>query len=192
MCGIVGVVGDENAVTTIIDGLSILESRGYDSAGVATVSKSGEIRTTKFASGVEANAVTRLREFIPDHAGNTFGIGHTRWATHGGKTDENAHPHWDEKKRIALVHNGVIENSHTLKLELEASGISFRSQTDTEVIAQLIGKYLDAGETLDIATKHALAKLEGTWGIAVVSPSCQTPSSLRVTAAHLSSALAMA
>ncbi len=170
MCGIIGVVGDRNAVNIIIDGLAILESRGYDSAGVATVAETGKIHTTKFASGVEANAIARLRERITDHAGDTFGIGHTRWATHGGKTDENAHPHWDDKKRLALVHNGVIENSHILKAELEASGVTFRSQTDTEVIAQLIGKYLDSGETLDVATKHALAKLEGTWGIAVVSP----------------------
>jgi glucosamine--fructose-6-phosphate aminotransferase (isomerizing) len=170
MCGIVGAVGDQDAVNIIIDGLAILESRGYDSAGVATVSASGTIHTTKFASGSDGNAVARLREHSADHANNTFGIGHTRWATHGGKTDENAHPHWDEKKRIALVHNGVIENSHALRAGLEAAGITFRSQTDTEVIAQLIGTYLDRGETLDVAIKHALAKLEGTWGIAVVSP----------------------
>ncbi len=170
MCGIVGVVGDRDAVKKVIDGLAILESRGYDSAGVATLRDTGEIHTTKFASGTEANAVTQLRNHAAQHAGHTTGIGHTRWATHGGKTDENAHPHWDEKQRIALVHNGVIENSHALKVELEAAGITFRSQTDTEVIAQLIGIYLDRGEPLDLATKHALAKLEGTWGIAVISP----------------------
>lgn len=170
MCGIVGVVGDSNAVKTILDGLSILESRGYDSAGVATMATGGDIHTTKYASGTDANAIARLREHAADHAGDTVGIGHTRWATHGGKTDENAHPHWDAKKRIALVHNGVIENSHILKVELEATGIIFRSQTDTEVIAQLIGTYLDAGDALDVATKRALGKLEGTWGIVVMSP----------------------
>jgi glutamine---fructose-6-phosphate transaminase (isomerizing) len=170
MCGIIGVVGDAHAVSTIIDGLAILESRGYDSAGVATCGKSNEIHTTKFASGAEANAVAKLRSHSIDHAGDTIGIGHTRWATHGGKTDENAHPHWDAKQRIALVHNGVIENAHNIKTALEAEGIVFRSQTDTEVIAQLIGTFLDRGETLDIATKHALAKLEGTWGIAIISP----------------------
>lgn len=170
MCGIIGVVGDNNAVNIILDGLSILESRGYDSAGISTMSDSGNLVTTKFASGTEANAILRLRGHAKDHAGHSVGIGHTRWATHGGKTDENAHPHWDDKKRIALVHNGVIENAHVLRSELEARGIAFRSQTDTEVIAQLIGTYLDVGETLDIAVKHALAKLEGTWGIAVISP----------------------
>lgn len=170
MCGIVGVVGDKNAVNTIIDGLSILESRGYDSAGVATAAENGELHTTKFASGTEANAILKLREHIAEHAGDTFGIGHTRWATHGGKTDANAHPHWDDKKRIALVHNGVIENAHLLKKDLETTGIVFRSQTDTEVIAQLIGSFLDLGAALDVAVKKALAKLEGTWGIGVISP----------------------
>lgn len=170
MCGIIGVVGDTDSVSIIIDGLSILESRGYDSAGVATVSAAGAIVTTKFASGVAPDAIVKLREHINDHVGNRSGVGHTRWATHGGKTDTNAHPHSDMKNRIALVHNGIIENAHKLKASLEATGIIFKSQTDTEVIAQLIGKYLDDGEALDVAMKHALAKLEGTWGVAVVSP----------------------
>lgn len=170
MCGIIGVVGDTDSVSIIIDGLSILESRGYDSAGVATVSDDGTIVTTKFASGVAPDAIARLREKLPDHVGNRSGVGHTRWATHGGKTDANAHPHSDMKNRIALVHNGIIENARELKTGLEAAGVVFKSQTDTEVIAQLIGKYLDDGEVLDVAMKHALAKLEGTWGVAVVSP----------------------
>lgn len=169
MCGIIGVVGSKNSVNIILDGLSILESRGYDSAGVATISNAGDIVTTKFASGVAPDAIAKLRSHITDHADHSFGIGHTRWATHGGKTDQNAHPHWDEKKRVALVHNGVIENSHALRAEIEATGIVFRSQTDTEVIAQLIGTFIDKGDTLDVAVKHALAKLEGTWGIAVIS-----------------------
>lgn len=170
MCGIVGVVGSADAVNTIIDGLTILESRGYDSAGIATVRADGTIVTTKFASGENGNAVGRLHIVAAEHAGNTVGIGHTRWATHGGKTDENAHPHSDQKGRIALVHNGIIENSHKLKAELEKDGVIFSSQTDTEVIAQLIGKQLDAGASLEDATKKALAALEGTWGIAIVSP----------------------
>lgn len=170
MCGIIGVVGDTDSVSTILDGLSILESRGYDSAGVATIADNGNIVTTKFASGATANAIARLREHLSEHVGNRFGIGHTRWATHGGKTDANAHPHSDMKHRIALVHNGVIENANELKASLEAAGVVFTSQTDTEVIAQLIGKYLDDGEALDVAMKHALARLEGTWGVAVISP----------------------
>lgn len=170
MCGIIGCVGKADAVNILLDGLSLLESRGYDSAGIATMKDGGEIRTTKFASGREADAIAKLRAHKDDHLGSDIGIGHTRWATHGGKTDQNAHPHWDEKKRIALVHNGVIENAHSLRSALEAQGIIFQSETDTEVIAQLIGTYLDAGESVDCAAKHALAKLEGTWGIALISP----------------------
>lgn len=175
MCGIIGVVGDKRAVNILIDGLSILESRGYDSAGVATIGTATDaapstIITTKFASGDAPDAIAKLKERAGDHAENATGIGHTRWATHGGKTDQNAHPHSDSKHRIALVHNGIIENSPLIKAELEAAGTVFASQTDTEVIAQLIGKYLDENESLDVAIKHALARLEGTWGIAVISP----------------------
>ncbi|MFA6018033.1 MAG: glutamine--fructose-6-phosphate transaminase (isomerizing) [Patescibacteria group bacterium] len=170
MCGIIGVVGSTDAVKVILDGLRILESRGYDSAGITTINTTGEMRTTKFASNDGANAIAKLKEHSNDHAESIIGIGHTRWATHGGKTDENAHPHWDAKKRIALVHNGVIENSHQLRSTLEARGITFRSQTDTEVIAQLIGSFIDDGLPLDSAVKSALEKLEGTWGIAIVSP----------------------
>jgi glucosamine--fructose-6-phosphate aminotransferase (isomerizing) len=98
------------------------------------------------------------------------GIGHTRWATHGGKTDQNAHPHTDAKNRLALVHNGVIENANVLRQELQAYGIIFKSETDTEVIAQLIGRSLDDGLELTEAVKKALSRLEGTWGIAIISP----------------------
>lgn len=175
MCGIIGVVGKHNAVNILIDGLSILESRGYDSAGIATIDSSSSssepsIITTKFASGINPDAIAKLKERASDHLDHSIGIGHTRWATHGGKTDENAHPHSDSKRRIALVHNGIIENSHLLKAELEAAGIIFASQTDTEVIAQLIGIYLDANESIESAIKRTLARLEGTWGISVISP----------------------
>lgn len=169
MCGIIGAVGDENAVSALLDGLSILESRGYDSAGIATLGADGRLVATKFASGAAPDAIHRLREHREQHIGHTIGIGHTRWATHGGKTDQNAHPHHDAKNRIALVHNGVIENANTLRTELQSHGIAFRSETDTEVIAQLIGRYLDNGEELTSAVKHALTRLEGTWGIAVIA-----------------------
>ncbi|MCR4311843.1 MAG: glutamine--fructose-6-phosphate transaminase (isomerizing) [Candidatus Uhrbacteria bacterium] len=169
MCGIIGAVGDENTVNVLLDGLSILESRGYDSAGIATIDDAGKLHVSKFASTQTSNAINHLREHRDRHINHRVGIGHTRWATHGGKTDQNAHPHTDTKGRIALVHNGVIENANALRTELQKLGITFLSETDTEVIAQLIGRYLDEHEALLPAIKHALTRLEGTWGIAVVA-----------------------
>ncbi len=169
MCGIIGAVGDENTVSVLLDGLSILESRGYDSAGIATISDANTLTITKFASVQTSDAINHLREHRDKHAGHRIGIGHTRWATHGGKTDQNAHPHTDAKGRIALVHNGVIENANALRSELQTLGITFRSETDTEVIAQLIGRYLDEGQELVDAIKKSLTRLEGTWGIAVIA-----------------------
>jgi hypothetical protein len=146
-CGIVAFVGtDEPATPYLLEGLQILQNRGYDSAGVATLnSKSHELVTTKFASvGSTSDCIDLLTSNAPArHNSDTLGIAHTRWATHGGKTDANAHPHLDSKERVALVHNGTIENSGQLKAELQKVGIKFKSQTDTEVIAQLIGFYLD-------------------------------------------------
>jgi glucosamine--fructose-6-phosphate aminotransferase (isomerizing) len=170
MCGIIGYLGQADAAPFLLDGLSILENRGYDSAGLATLSPAHQIVTTKFAGrGTETDAIARLREKAGAHLGHTIGIAHTRWATHGGKTDANAHPHHDAKNRIALVHNGVIENSSQLRAELQGQGIEFRSQTDTEVIAQLIGAKLDHGQSLIDAVKATLAQLEGTWGLAIIA-----------------------
>lgn len=168
-CGIVGYVGEGNAVDYLLEGLHILQNRGYDSAGVCTV-RDGNMLTSKFASvGSTSDSIELLKAHAPSvHKGDHIGIAHTRWATHGGKTDENAHPHADYKDRIAVVHNGTIENYNDIKEELKALGIPFRSQTDTEVIAQLIGHYLDKGEKLTTAVKSALKRLEGTWGLAVV------------------------
>lgn len=170
MCGIIGFVGDEDAVNYITDGLTILENRGYDSAGLATVSPNGELVLTKFASGDAGDAIEHLKQAAGRHVGHRLGIGHTRWATHGAKTDANAHPHLDSKKRVAVVHNGVITNYAILKDELQAQGIVFASQTDTEVIAQLIGTALDRGLELTEAVRGTLQKIEGTWGLAIVSP----------------------
>lgn len=172
MCGIIGFVGNEDCVSYLLDGLSILENRGYDSAGVATLGKDGTLSISKYASksASSADAILRLREEAARHVGHGTGIGHTRWATHGGKTDGNAHPHTDAKKRVSVVHNGVIENYAELKKELVAKGIPFLSETDTEVIAQLIGAALDDGLELQDAVKHALKRLEGTWGLAILSP----------------------
>lgn len=170
MCGIVGVVGNDRASEVILDGLSVLESRGYDSAGIATISSAGDLHITKFASGNDGQAIARLREHVQSHTGDAYGIGHTRWATHGGKTDINAHPHWDEKRRVALVHNGVIENVSALRKRLTDRGITCRSQTDTEVIVQTMGVFLDEGADVETAMKRTVRLLEGTWGLVCVSP----------------------
>lgn len=170
-CGIVAFVGKEPAVGYLVEGLHILQNRGYDSAGVATVNSKGEIVVTKHASkGTTSDSIQLVTSEAPQrHAGDVVGIAHTRWATHGGKTDENAHPHTDQRNRIALAHNGTIENADALKSELQALGIKFRSETDTEVIAQLIGLYLDQKMPLVDAVKKTMSRLEGTWGVVLLS-----------------------
>ena len=174
-CGIVGYIGDEESVPYLLEGIHILQNRGYDSAGVATLgaAKDGTpITVTKFASkGSTSDSVELLKARAPDrHKGDKAGIGHTRWATHGGKTDKNAHPHTDSKNRIALVHNGTIENCHEIRERLERkNNIIFRSETDSEVIAQLIGVHLDSGLSLQSAVQRALAELRGTWGLVILS-----------------------
>jgi glucosamine--fructose-6-phosphate aminotransferase (isomerizing) len=174
-CGIIGFVGQDekdSASKYLIEGLTILQNRGYDSAGLATISHtSKELLTTKFASkDSTSDSIEILVQVAPaKHKGDTVGIAHTRWATHGGKTDENAHPHHDNKDRIALVHNGTIENYAELKEELKAKGHSFRSQTDTEVIAVLIGSKLDEGMELMDAIHASIAMLRGTWGLCIIS-----------------------
>lgn len=174
-CGIIGFVGSDpvkdNAVEYLLEGLSILQNRGYDSAGVATLPHGGgELMCSKFASvGSTSDSIGLLSAEAPTvHKGNVIGIGHTRWATHGGRTDENAHPHLDYKNRIALCHNGTIENSLALKKELMALGIPFKSETDTEVIVNMIGHYLDQGmDTMDALNK-TVTRLEGTWGLVII------------------------
>lgn len=170
MCGIVGFIGKEPAVGHLLSGLTILENRGYDSAGITTIGSNNELVTTKFASvSSTSDAIEALRAKKDVHHDHAVGIAHTRWATHGGKTDANAHPHHDYKDRISLVHNGVIENANKLREELKAKGITFKSETDTEVISQLIGSHLDQGTPLIGAIKGALSELEGTWGLVIIS-----------------------
>lgn len=179
-CGIVGVVGEQtDAKDILLDGLTILQNRGYDSAGMATMTRGAggggapcEVAVTKYASkGSTADSIALVREHSAKHAGHHIGIAHTRWATHGGKTDENAHPHFDAKDRVGVVHNGVIMNADAIRAELRGQGVDFRSQTDTEVIAQLIGRELDRDPLMNMrdATSRALSQCEGTWGVCVLS-----------------------
>ncbi len=163
MCGIVGYVGTRQAVPLIVDGLRRLEYRGYDSAGVAVLSdqKCLEVRR---ASGKLRN----LEEVIKDKPlSGLYGIGHTRWATHGRPTEENAHPHRDCKGEIVVVHNGIVENYLKLKKELTAEGHTFVTETDTEIIAHLVEKYMDG--TLEDAVRKALKEITGVFAIAVIA-----------------------
>lgn len=170
-CGIVGVVGADDAVGFVLEGLTILRNRGYDSAGIASISTDGDdLAITKFASrDSTADSIDLVRSNSAKHLNHTTAIGHTRWATHGGKTDINAHPHTDQHHRIALIHNGTINNAYELKKELIEKGVKFQSETDTEVIAQLIGTYLDKGLETKEAVRHALQRCDGSWGLAVIN-----------------------
>lgn len=170
-CGIVAYVGQKECFPMLLEGLTILENRGYDSAGIATVDQNGkELSVTKYASSTTtSDSVERLGKAAAAHAGHTSGIAHTRWATHGARTDINAHPHCDRLNRVAIVHNGVLQNFMELRKELEQCGITMRSETDSEVIAQMIGKYLDDGLDVVEAARRTHGRLVGTWGVVVVS-----------------------
>jgi len=171
MCGVVGaILRDQPALEGILDGLCVLEYRGYDSAGVAVALPEG-VAVRRRAGRIEA-----LREALDDGAlgGARCGVGHTRWATHGPPTELNAHPHSDMSGRIALVHNGIVENHHELRSELQAEGVEFLSDTDTEVIVHLVARELqrleDAGDegTLADGVREALKLVEGYYAIAVL------------------------
>ena len=161
MCGIVGYVGHRDAVAFILPGLRRLEYRGYDSAGIATVSQMTlDVRkTTGTIADLEALVAS-------DRPRGTLGVGHTRWATHGRPSDANAHPHLDCQSQLAIVHNGIIENYRELRKTLAAEGHRFRSQTDTEVIAHMIERYLSGG--LPAAVLRAARDLHGAYAIACI------------------------
>ena len=160
MCGIVAAVARRNVVPILIEGLRRLEYRGYDSAGVAVINESLErIRSCGRVAELAKLAVARG---IAGH----IGIGHTRWATHGAPSERNAHPHCDESGRLALVHNGIIENYRVLKQYLESRGVTIESDTDTEVLARLIGHLYEG--SLEEAVRKALCEVRGTFGIAAI------------------------
>lgn len=161
MCGIVGILADRKVSDLLLDGLQRLEYRGYDSAGIATL-VNGKIETRR-ASGKLANLCEKLAQ---NPLNGTVGIGHTRWATHGRPTEDNAHPHATEK--VAVVHNGIIENHKQLREELEAKNHRFTSETDTETIVHLLTDFLDNGASPQEATRKTLARLEGAFAIAII------------------------
>jgi glucosamine--fructose-6-phosphate aminotransferase (isomerizing) len=172
MCGIVGYVGPEEVVPVILEGLRRLEYRGYDSAGIAVGHKGEEKLDIRRAPGKLKN----IEQVLRDHPlQGTYGIGHTRWATHGRPTEENAHPHRDCTGRIVVVHNGIVENYLELKRELTAQGHKFITETDTEVIAHLIEQIQkDAEEkgtpvALEVAVRHAVKRLTGAFALGVLS-----------------------
>ncbi|HMF76871.1 MAG TPA: glutamine--fructose-6-phosphate transaminase (isomerizing), partial [Bryobacteraceae bacterium] len=163
MCGIVGYIGGREAVPLIVDGLRKLEYRGYDSAGVAVFS-GNHVLDVRRASGKLRN----LEEAIKNcPLSGSYGIGHTRWATHGRPTEENAHPHRDCKGEIVVVHNGIVENYLALRKQLIAEGHTFVTETDTEVIAHLVEKYLTGN--LEDAVRAALKQITGVYAISVIS-----------------------
>jgi glucosamine--fructose-6-phosphate aminotransferase (isomerizing) len=164
MCGIIGYVGNQTAEPILIEGLRRLEYRGYDSSGLATLENS-HLHLRKKAGRIDALAGSLRDRPAPGNVG----ISHTRWATHGPANDANAHPHLSADGQVAVVHNGVIENYAALKRQLQADGVPFRSDTDTEVIAQLIARHLDECGLLG-AVRAVLPMLRGTYGLAVVSP----------------------
>ncbi|TYB31071.1 MAG: glutamine--fructose-6-phosphate transaminase (isomerizing), partial [Candidatus Mcinerneyibacterium aminivorans] len=165
MCGIIGYLGDENSVPIMIEGLYRLEYRGYDSAGIAIINKNKEVIIDKIAGRVKGleNKINGSKHF------SKIGIAHTRWATHGAPNDINAHPHLDCTGNFAVVHNGIIENYRALKIYLEKKGHHFNSETDTEVLAHLFEEYYKKENDLFESVRKALLKVEGTYGIAVIS-----------------------
>jgi len=162
MCGIVGYIGNKEAVDLLINSLKRLEYRGYDSAGIAVINKN------KIDYQKNIGRILQLEEKLKNkHLKGTIGIAHTRWATHGEPSEKNAHPHFDCPKSIAVVHNGIIENYKELKIKLEGSGHKFVSDTDTEVIAHLVEDYYQ--DNLLEAVRQALKKVEGTYGLCVIT-----------------------
>jgi glucosamine--fructose-6-phosphate aminotransferase (isomerizing) len=164
MCGIIGYTGPRVARDVVVAGLRRMEYRGYDSAGVAVVAD-GRIEYRKKAGKIANLDAELATNPIPDSG---LGIGHTRWATHGGPTDANAHPHLSAGGRVALIHNGIIENFGALRAELEAEGIPFASQTDTEAAAQLLGREVETGTDLAEAMRRICGRLEGAFTLVAV------------------------
>ncbi|MCA9545482.1 MAG: glutamine--fructose-6-phosphate aminotransferase, partial [Myxococcales bacterium] len=164
MCGIVGYVGDQGSAEILLGGLQRLEYRGYDSAGVAVFDGT----RTRVGRSV-GKLINLVRQLAAEPLPGTVGIGHTRWATHGRPSEENAHPH--TAGPVTVVHNGIIENHLALRAELAARGHVFRSETDTEIFSHAIREQLDAGLGLEAAVRAVIKRVEGSYAIAVLSES---------------------
>ena len=164
MCGIVGYTGKQQAAPILLDGLSKLEYRGYDSAGICVYTPEG-LSVSKTKGRLQA-----LRDQIDDGKAvqGVVGIGHTRWATHGAPSDTNSHPHLSDSGKIAVVHNGIIENEAMLRRQLEENGVKFHSETDTEVISNLVGYYYDLCSDFISAVRLAMRRLEGSFALAIM------------------------
>jgi glucosamine--fructose-6-phosphate aminotransferase (isomerizing) len=168
VCGIVGYVGHQSALDVVLDGLRRLEYRGYDSAGVAVVT--GDDLAVERKAGRLQNLETRLDEVGRDNFAGTVGMGHTRWATHGAPIDKNSHPHRDATNRVAVVHNGIIENFLALRAELEGLGVEMASDTDTETVAHLVGFAYAEGDTkgdLPASVRKIARRLEGAFTLVI-------------------------
>ena len=161
MCGIIGYIGMQDATPLLVDGLRRLEYRGYDSSGIAV--KNGDIAIHK-----RIGKVADLESILPKKVEGTSGIAHTRWATHGGVTNANAHPHASEDGTVAIIHNGIIENANRIRKHLQSEGITFSSETDSEVLVHLIHRYLAKGSAPLTAVRRALRRVRGTWGLCVL------------------------
>lgn len=168
MCGIFAVLGRDNVTKIILSGLKLLLNRGYDSCGVCYI-ENKLLNTIKYSSTKINNSFELLENEIKTTTiVSNIAISHTRWSTHGAPTDKNSHPHHDNKNRIAIVHNGIIENYHELKEDLMGKGYFFISQTDTEVISVMIGYYLDMGNEIGNSINKTLERLQGTWALSIL------------------------
>ena len=169
MCGIMGYVGNQEAWEQVVGGLKRLEYRGYDSAGVATIARK-RLKLSRQVGHLRA-----LEESTPEPLPGSLGIGHTRWATHGGVNVANCHPHRDSAERIAVVHNGIVDNVEALRAELCESGVAFRSETDSEVLCELVGQGVSKGLSLLDSVVAAMKRIEGTAGLIAIDreePDC--------------------
>jgi len=176
MCGIIAFLGLVSGSKQCLDGIKMLQNRGYDSSGVCSIGSCADsFKLSKYAS-THISAIELLEREYGDFKDDTIMCLHTRWATTGAKTNENAHPHIDYSNKFCIVHNGIIENYKELKKELIGYGIKFKSQTDSEVIANLIGFYYSLGRSSTDAIKETLTRLEGTWGLVILC--VETPDKL--------------
>jgi len=165
MCGIVAYKGHKNCHPILLNGLKRLEYRGYDSAGIACINSNSTLSVTK-----RKGKVKELESALTDNSISSVGIAHTRWATHGKPNKINAHPHLDQSKKIALVHNGIIENYDSIKKFLLSKKVKFESETDTEVLVQLIGYFYNNGKmNFEASVRSALQRVDGAYGIVILN-----------------------